>query len=107
MQCSLEVLHALEHDPERKAQTREAMRRVAEFAAEKRALGARRRSPSAREIGETALAQLMFGDLVFTQQQRAELAGAIISAKYAADPGAAYCLLGAYWKARVRGYFQP
>ncbi len=30
-----------------------------------------------------------------------------MKAKYPVDPGAAYCLLGAYWKARLRGYFQP
>ena len=107
MQCSLEVLHDLERDPEMKSQIKKAMLRVAEFAAEKRALTARRRNPSAREIGETALAQLMFGDPPLTEQQRTELGGAIMTAKYAVDPSAAYCLLGAYWKARVRGYFQP
>ncbi|NQT36398.1 MAG: hypothetical protein HQ581_02850 [Planctomycetes bacterium] len=107
MQCSLEVLYDLERDPAVKSQTEEAMLQVAEFAAEKRALTARRRNPSAREIAETALAQLTFGGLPLTEQQAKELAGAIMNAEYAIDPGAAYCLLGAYWKARVRGYFQP
>ena len=89
-----------------KSQIKEAMLRVAEFAAQKRAIAARKRKPSVRELGETALAQLMYRDLAFTQQQQTELAGAITSAKYAVDPSAAYCLLGAYWKARARGHFQ-
>ena len=107
MQCSLEVLHELERDSETKSQTKEAMLRVAKFAAEKRIFTIRKRNPNHRECGETALAQLMFADPPLTEQQRTELAGAIMNAKYAVDPSAAYCLLGAYWKARVRGCFQP
>ena len=107
MQCSLEVLHDLERDPEIKSQVKEAMLRVAEFAAERRVFIATKREPNVRQRGETALAQLMFGDLPLTQQQKTDLAGAIRDAKYALDPSAAYCLLGAYWKARLRGYFQP
>ena len=107
MQCSLEVLHDLERDPEMKSQIEEAMLRVAEFASEGRAFSARKRNPSFRQRGETALAQLMFADLAFTQPQRDQLAGAIMNAKYAVDPGAAYCLVGAYWRARARGFYQP
>jgi len=107
MQCSLEVLRELERDPEMKSQINEAMLWVAKFAAEKRVFTIRKRNPNHRECGETALVQLMFADLPLTEQQRTELAGAIRGAKYAVDPCAAYCLLGAYWKARVRGYFQP
>jgi len=83
------------------------MLQAAEFAAEKRVFQATKRKPTVRQIGETALAQLMFGDLAFTPQERTELAGAIVNAEYAVDPSAAYCLLGAYWKARTRGFFQP
>ncbi len=107
MQCSLEVLNDLERDPEMKSRTKAAMLQVAEFAANKRAFTARNRKPNQREYGETALAQLTCGDLAFTRQQQAELSGAIMSAKYAVDPCAAYCLLGAYWKARLRGFFKP
>jgi len=107
MQCSLEVLHAVERDPAMRSQISKAMRWVAEFAANKRVFAARKRGPSFRECGETALAQFMFADLAFTEQQETELAGAILGAKYPVDPCAAYCLLGAYWKARVRGLFQP
>ena len=107
MQCSLEVLHDLERDPGMKSQIEEAMLRVARFAAEGRAFRARQRDPNVRERGETALAQLTCADLAFAEPQRTQLAGAILGAKYAVDPAAAYCLLGAYWKARVRGFFQP
>lgn len=107
MQCSLEVLDDLERDPAVKSQIGEAMLRVAEFAAEGRAFTARKRTPSFRERGETALAQLTFGRPALTEQQTAELAEAILGAKYATDPPAAYCLLGAYWKARARGLYQP
>ena len=107
MQCSLEVLHDLEPEPPMKAQIKETMRRVAQFAADKRAFTARKRQPNERECGETALAQLIYGDLPLTPSQRGELADAIMKAKYAGAPAAAYCLLGAYWKARYRGLFQP
>ncbi len=107
MQCSLELLHDVEREPEMKSQIEEAMRRVAKFAADKRAFGSPPRKPSFRECGETALAQLTFADLALTEQQKKELVEAVMKAQYAVDPEAAYCLLGAYWKARARGCFQP
>lgn len=107
MQSSLEVLHDLEQAPEMKSRLYKAMQQVAEFAAAKRAFKARHRSPSFRETGETALAQLIFPDLPLTQQQDNELAGAIMNANLAVDPCADYCLFAAYWKARIREQFQP
>ncbi len=107
MQSSLEVLRDLESEPERKSQIQEAMLRVSTFAADKRVFAATHRQPSVRECGETALAQLILGEPPLAPQQQADLAHAIMKAKYPVDPGAAYCLLGAYWKARLRGYLQP
>ena len=107
MQSSLELLYALERDPEMKPRVKEAVRQVSKFAAEKRVFAIRKRKPGVREYGETALAQLMFEEPGFTEQHQAELAGAILKANYPVHPGAAYCLLGAYWKARVRGFYQP
>jgi hypothetical protein len=103
MQSSLELLRDVEREPEMKSRVEEAMRRVAEFAADKRAFKAAHREPNFRECGETALAQLTFGDLPLTEPQEDELAGAIMKAEYAADPEAAYCLYAAYWKARTLG----
>ncbi len=51
--------------------------------------------------------ELTFGDPLLTELDQKELTEAIMKAKYPADPEAAYCLLGAYWKARARRYFQP
>ena len=107
MQYSLELLREVEYELEMKAQIEKAMRRVAEFAADKRVFSATNRKPNFRECGETALAQLAFADLALTELQKNELAEAIMKARFLADPEAAYCLLGAYWKARARGYFQP
>ena len=98
MQCSLEVLHELETDPKMKARIEETMLMVAKFTA-------RKKSSVHRHCGELALAQLMSADFVFTKQHEATLAGAIKQANYDADPAAAYCLIGAYWKARCNGLF--
>ncbi len=107
MQSSLEVLCDLEQDAQQKARIEKAMLTVATFAAEKRIFVLAKRTPTVRETGETALAHLIFGRPPLSEKQATELADAIMKAKYASDPAAAYCLIGAYWKARLRGAFQP
>ena len=44
---------------------------------------------------------------MLTEPRKTELVEAIMKARYTVDIEAAYCFLGAYWKARARGYFQP
>lgn len=96
MQCSLEVLHDLESDLTMKSRIGKAMLMVAEFTAKKG-------HSNPRQCGELALAQLMSEDFTFTLSHKMKLTEAITKAKYEKDPEAAYCLLGAYWKALRNG----
>ena len=98
MQCSLEVLHALENEGTMKSRIAKTMLMVAEFTA-------RKRHPNCRQRGELALAQLMSDDFAFTRRHKEKLVGAVMRAEFETDSPAAYCLLGAYWKARRNGLF--
>ena len=133
MQCSLELLLALEADPGLKARIHAAMQLVSEHAAP-RAIGAgengrhldltmvgpdwrksgglvgeyRKVWYCIRESGEAALAQMMVRGASLPAEQRCLLAEAVTRLDYehVSSSGILY-LVAAYWKARSLGVFGP
>ena len=130
MQGSLELLEALEQDPERKRQMRELMAATSRRCAA-RALSADRSAASLdltalctdwrttegvsskgayrkvwyniRESGEAALTQLMDPETPFSEEQQALLARALRRLDYnRVSSGGIFYLQAAYWKARRR-----
>jgi hypothetical protein len=134
MQCSLELLEALEEDAARKRQINEIMAMVAKRCAARAAKAGRDAETldltaagtdwrtgegismqgkyrkiwyNIRESGEAAVAQLMDAGTRFTEEQSQLLARAIRRIDYdRVSSNGIFYLQAAYWKARGRGVFR-
>jgi hypothetical protein len=115
MQTSLEALHGIEREEAMRQRIGAALCMVAHFAQDRMPLVLSNRRPNARECGELSLAQLMCAGVPFRLPEQLELRHALLTrhfsphpekqSYYDSDASTFHCLLGAYWKARRRGYF--
>lgn len=105
MQASLELLLAVEADPNMAAAIRKAMREVAAFVEQSPLFDLKNRSH--RDRGEVLEGQLMSPDYVLSERQQGLLTESIGKLQPERDAGATYTLLGAYWRARRSGWLKP
>ncbi len=105
MQASLELLLAVEPDPAMARAIRLAMRQVAEFADASPLFAMSGRSH--RDRAEIAEGQMMSPDYRLSEPRQRCLRESIQQLQPERDAGAVYTLLGAYWRARREGLFQP